>query len=138
MQRPANYLTKQRQAILDYIISLEGAHVTAAQIAQHFASNTQPLGRTTVYRQLEKLTASGQIRRYTTDGISAACYQYAGEDKGCHFHAHLKCESCGVLHHLECDQLSEIQEHFSASHAFFVDPLKTVFYGKCAECTEKL
>jgi Fur family ferric uptake transcriptional regulator len=137
MQRPANYQTKQRQEILQYIISLEGAHVTAAQIAHYFASNALPIGRTTVYRQLGKMTANGQVRRYTTDGISGACYQYMSNHEDCQFHAHLKCEGCGALQHLECDQLSEIQQHFSASHAFIVDPLKTVFYGKCGECAEK-
>jgi Fur family ferric uptake transcriptional regulator len=137
MQRPANYQTKQRQAVLKYIVSLEGAHATAAQIVKHFAQEATPIGRTTVYRHLEKLTADGQIRRYTTDGISGACYQYISDHEDCQFHAHLKCEGCGELQHLECDQLSEIQHHFSASHSFTVDPLKTVFYGKCGECAGK-
>jgi Fur family ferric uptake transcriptional regulator len=137
VQRPANYQTKQHQAILQYIISLAGTHATASQIAEHFASTAQPIGRTTVYRQLDKMVASGQVRRYTTDGISGACYQYAGNQDGCHAHIQLKCEGCGELQHLECDQLGEIQEHFSSSHSFTVDPLKTVFYGKCGECAGK-
>jgi len=137
MKRPANYKTKQREAIFNYIVSLEGVHVTASQIEEHFEKEAVPIGRTTIYRNLEKLTNSGELRRYTTDGISGACYQHIGDKENCNIHLHLKCESCGQLQHLECETLGEIQRHVFCNHDFEVDALKTVLYGKCGNCLNK-
>lgn len=134
MNRPTNYNTKQREAILQYIISLDGAHVTAAQIAEHFQKEELSIGRTTIYRHLDKLTESGEVRRYTADGVSGACYQYMGIAKSCQDHFHLKCEGCGQLLHLECDALNKISRHIFESHDFEVNALKTVLYGKCGKC----
>ena len=134
MSRPASYNTKQREAVLSYIASLGGSHVTAAQIAAYFSGGGAHIGRTTIYRHLDKLTESGKIRKYTVDGTSGACFQYIGNTEGCHTHLHLKCEGCGELLHLRCDALDEIQRHISDEHAFQVNSVKTVFYGKCDNC----
>jgi len=137
MKRPINYNTKQREAILDYIFSIESAHVTAAQIAAHFKKAAVPIGRTTIYRHLDKLTDTGKLRRYITDGVSGACYQYVGGSDSCDTHLHLKCESCGGLQHLECGALDDLERHVLDEHAFRVNMVKTVFYGKCDECIQK-
>ena len=88
MKRSTNYKTRQLEAVFNFVRSHKDAHVTAAQIVAHFEKNELPIGRTTVYRNLDKLTESGKIRRYITDGISGACYQYV-EDENCHSHFHL-------------------------------------------------
>ena len=137
MKRPANYKTKQREAILEYILSLGGAHVTAAQIAGHFANDDAPVGRATIYRHLDQMTESGELRKFTSDGVSGACYQQAEALENCREHFHLKCESCGRLLHLECETLEELQRHIFDQHAFEVNALKTVLYGKCGVCMQK-
>ena len=134
MRRSVNYNTKQSRAIIGYIASLGGAHVTAAQIVAHFEKEKVAIGRTTVYRHLDKLTESGKLRKFTTDGVSGACYQYADAKEICREHFHLKCEDCGELLHLECGALSEIQNHIFDEHAFKINALKTVLYGKCDNC----
>ena len=134
MTRPTNYETKHRLAILNYIVSLDGAHVTAAQIAAHFEKEAAPIGKTTIYRHLDKLTESGMLRRYVTDGISGACYQHVEIREDCSNHLHLKCEDCGELLHLDCTALDDLNRHVSAKHAFQVNPMKTVLYGKCKAC----
>ena len=45
-----------------------------------------------------------------------------------------KCERCGALIHLECDELCQIQRHLFAEHGFVLNPLRTVFWGLCAAC----
>lgn len=134
MERPAQYHTKQREAVLEYIRSQGGEHVTASQIALHFTHEAIPVGRTTVYRHLDKLTASGQLRRYTLDGKAGFCYQYAQAPDACREHFHLKCENCGELLHLQCDTLSETQRHIYETHTFQINTAKTVFYGTCDQC----
>ena len=138
MNHSANYNTKQREAVLNYVISLDGVHVTAAQIVEYFEKEAVPIGRTTVYRQLDKLTESGKLRRYTTDGVSGACYQYAGNSANCPVHLHLKCESCGELLHLECGAFTELERHVFDEHAFQVNALKTVLYGRCYNCLQAI
>ena len=137
MLRPAGYNTRQRETILNYIVSLNGAHITAAEIAEHFEQEGVSIGRATIFRCLDRLTSDGIIRRYVTDGMSGACYQYADTGEKCHQHLHLKCESCKKLLHLECDKLSEIQSHIFSEHSFRVNGMKTVLYGKCNSCLRK-
>ena len=137
MTRSESYKTKQREAILSYIASLGGAHVTAAQIAGHFEGQPVSIGRTTIYRHLEKLTESGKLRKFITDGVSGACYQFTEHQEDCHSHLHLKCESCGVLQHLECDSLGDLRRHILSDHAFEVNALKTVLYGTCERCASR-
>ena len=138
MTRPIGYNTKQREAILNYIVSLENTHVTAAQITRHFEKEAVPIGKATIYRHLDKLTENGKLRRYVTDGISGACYQYVGSDDIGDAHLHLKCESCGELLHLECDALEDLERHVFNNHAFQVNTTKTVLYGMCDDCLQKV
>jgi Fur family ferric uptake transcriptional regulator len=150
VKRPTGYSTKQSQAILAYIASLGGSHVTVGQIAGHFENIGFPIGLTTVYRHLDKLVRSGRARRYAVEGISGSCYQYeyvdeydGGGDTRARVreegagHFHLKCEGCGTLLHLRCDVLSGLPKHVYEEHAFRIDAGKTVFYGKCADCLGK-
>lgn len=137
MRRSIGYNTRQSAAILSYVASLGGRHVTAAQIVEHFEQEKAPIGRTTVYRHLDKLANTGKVRRYSIDGISGACFGYIYEDKGCDEHFHLKCEECGALLHLECDLVNEIHRHILDRHTFQIDTTRTVFYGKCESCISR-
>ena len=138
MTRSTDYKTRQRGAILKYIVSLKDAHVTAAQIVEHFEEEKIPIGRTTIYRSLDKLVEDGILRRYVTDGISGACYQHVESVESCNIHMHLKCENCGELQHLNCEALEDIQQHFMDKHSFQVNAMKTVLYGKCGKCSKEV
>lgn len=127
------YNTKQREAILEILASLEGGHVTAAEIADHLRQRGGAVGLTTIYRQLDKLAAAGEVKKYVIDGTTAACYQ-AVADRACRSHFHLKCEGCGALVHLQCDMLEQLAGHFLEDHGFVINAGKTVFYGLCAAC----
>ncbi|MDR3345252.1 MAG: transcriptional repressor [Oscillospiraceae bacterium] len=134
MNRPERYNTKQRDAVLAYISSTRGSHVTVSQILEHFENKETPIGLTTIYRHLDKLTADGMVRRYAIDGISGACYQYIETPENCREHFHFRCEECGALLHQQCDSLSALQKHVFEEHEFQINAMKTVFYGKCKAC----
>ena len=134
------YQTKQGAQLLDYLKSHAGRHITAAELIHALAENGTPMGAATVYRRLEKLEAEGLVRRFALDDRGSACWQYIDPDApaaDCHAHFHLKCTACGELYHLDCDHLHEIAAHVAADHGFAIDPSRTVFYGVCADCTEK-
>ena len=134
MKRPSNYHTKQREAVLDYIVSLGNTHVTAAQIVRHFENENVSVGRTTVYRNIDRLVQDGKLRKYSVDGIAGTCYQYIVDSEEQQKQLLLKCEDCGELIHLDCDELDEIHQHIYQDHTFKVNTAKTVFYGKCEAC----
>ncbi len=131
------YKTKQRQMILDYLSDTDGRHVTVSEINEYFKKCGMHIGAATVYRHLEKFVSEGIVRKYYVDGINGACFQYMGKCSGCDAHIHFKCLKCGKLECVECDRLGELKSHFSDEHGFRIDSVKTVFYGKCAECLKK-
>lgn len=132
----SSYKTKQRQAILEFILDNKDNHITVNQIADHLADNNTHVGVTTIYRHLEKLLEQGLVRKYTIDGTTGACFQYAKQDKECHEHFHLKCEKCGCLIHLECSHLDELYRHIYNDHEFKINAFRTVLYGICKDCAK--
>ena len=136
MNSRSKYKTKQREILLDYLESVPGVHITASDVCEYFKSQGANIGQSTVYRQLESLVDEGIINKYIIDGNSPACFEYVGtnshEDADICFHC--KCEKCGKLIHLRCDELEEIQVHLYEEHRFKMNPMRTVFYGLCEQC----
>ena len=131
-----HYKTKNRDALVTYLQSREGEHVTVNEIHDHFRKIGNSMGVATIYRQLEKLVAEGQMRKYVVDSGSAACFEYIGARQGHARFIHCKCEKCGKLIHLECSRLDGLLSHICEEHGFSIDPFRTVIYGTCRECAE--
>ena len=136
MNTRSKYRTRQRDILLGYLKATPGVHFTASDVCRYFQEQGTPIGQSTIYRQLESLVAEGIINKYIIDGTSPACFEYVGEDM--HVEAetcfHCKCEKCGKLIHLHCDELAEIQSHLYKEHRFKLDLMRTVFYGLCEQC----
>ncbi len=132
----SKYNTKQREVLLDYLRTVPGEHITAADVCRYFREQGTPIGQSTIYRQLESLVDEGLINKYIIDGTTPACFEYAGEES--HADAeicfHCKCEKCGKLIHLHCDELESIGAHLLSHHGFRLNPMRTVFYGLCEDC----
>lgn len=132
------YKTKQQDLLFSYLNQMKGKHFTAEDVRVHFIEKNISIGIATIYRQLEKLVAEGKIQKYFIDEHSAACFEYAGENcKLEEKHFHLKCEKCGKLIHLECDDLEQLSTHLKNEHGFTLNPYRTVLYGICGECSGK-
>lgn len=129
------YRTKQRQRILDCLTANSHYHITAEDVEAYLRARGEAVGKTTIYRYLEKLVSEGRVRKFITDGESA-CFQYVSEG-GCQEHFHLKCTGCGRLIHLECSYLSQVERHIFQEHHFTIHSGRTVFYGQCADCARK-
>ena len=132
-----NYKTKQRESVLNYIISQKNNHVTVNQICDHLSRSGTPVGVATVYRHLEHLVEEGLVQKYVLDNSSGACFQYVDRNENCTRHFHLKCERCSRLIHLECSRFEDLFRHISDEHRFAVDPFRTVIYGICADCQKQ-
>ncbi len=132
MNRPKEYRTRRKDEILEFLNNNGSQHVTAADIISHLRESGSTVGSATVYRNLEKLSADGYIRKYFVGENSPACYQLSSS--ACSGHHHLRCLECGKLIHLSCGLLDEIGEHVKAEHGFSLDKTKTVLYGYCSDC----
>ena len=128
------YKTKQKEAVLDFLAARRGEHITVAEIRAHFEAQGEPIGTTTLYRQVDELVREGVLRKYIVDGNSAACFEYTGEQPTGEPLVHCKCESCGKLLHIRCGQFEDMRRHISADHEFSVNAQRTVLYGLCADC----
>ncbi len=137
MSNQKAYNTKGRQIILDLVRSSDDGHITAAAVSQKLAESGASLGTATIYRQLEKLADEGVLRKYFIDGVPAACFELVEKHNDCDTHVHFKCEECGELCCIDCEEMKAIEKHFAAEHGISIDPVRTVLYGKCKACREK-
>lgn len=92
------------------------------------------IGKSSLYRQLEKLCGEGIVRKFRDEEQSVSYFQYVGDNADCQKHLHLKCQACGKLIHLHCDMAGELVSHIAAEHGFLIDSKKSVLYGLCKEC----
>lgn len=136
MKKTVEYSTRQRRVIEQYIASMGDGHFTVDSLCATLLQNGEAVGRTTVYRCVEKLKNEGKLRKYAQNAGESACYQFVGDGQ-CHDHFHLKCENCGDLIHMDCRNMTKLAEHIKSHHGFDIDPLKTVFYGVCERCRSK-
>ena len=132
----APYKTKQMTEILTFLKSVQGRHVTVNEICDFFREKGISVGTTTIYRHLEKMVKGGLAAKYVVDGSSSACFEYLGAEEHCHKTScfHCKCEKCGKLIHIQCDEIECLSRHMTEHHDFQLDPKRTVFYGICNEC----
>lgn len=133
------YKTKQREELIEYLETVPGEHITVTDVCDHFKGKGLPIGQTTVYRQLERMVDEGLVGKYIIDNGTSACFEYLGADahEGAPVCFHCKCEQCGVLIHLHCEELSGIAGHLLEEHGFALNPMRTVFYGLCEDCRKK-
>ena len=139
MGSKAPYQTKQMAQLLTYLKTVEGTHVTVADVCSYFKEQGITIGTTTVYRNLEKMVEQGLVAKYNVDGTSSACFEYLGAEEHCHKTVcfHCKCEKCGKLIHLHCEDVVKLRQHLMENHGFQMDSCRTVFYGICADCRDK-
>ena len=77
----------------------------------------------------KKMVKEGSVAKYVVDGTSSACFEYVGEynqDENL-ISYHCKCEKCGKLIHLQCDEVESLRKHMIEYHDFQMDPIRTVF-----------
>ncbi len=136
MAQKAPYKTKQMEEILTFLKSAQGRHVTVNEICQYFEDQGISVGTTTIYRHLERMVEQGLVAKYTIDNTSSACFEYLDKQEHCQKPVcyHCKCEKCGKLFHMQCEEVSKLQEHMRGAHGFEINPMRTVFYGLCKDC----
>lgn len=128
MLAPGMRRTAQRTRVYAAIVSL-GGHCTAEEIAAEIHKEKPGFPRSTVYRALEALTASGSVYAAHLDQ-GATYYELASGD-----HHHAVCQVCGGVLHIQEELVTELEKHLEEGHHF--KPLRTevLVVGVCDPCS---
>lgn len=120
--------TMQRTMVYDAIVRL-GGHCTADQITEEVRRSRPTFPRSTVYRGLEALTASGAV--YAAHlGEGATHYELASGD-----HHHAVCKECGGVLHIEEELVANLENHLETEHRFKPARTEVLVIGICDACS---
>lgn len=123
------YKTKQKQEILDYLIANSDKLMSVEEILTGV-----DVGKTTLYRQLERLCEQGLVRKSFDMTEKQNKFQYLDEDKHCSEHFHLQCLECGTVAHAPQKLSKNFGEKIMNHDGFEADCSSTVIFGRCAKC----
>lgn len=133
-----SYKTHQKEVLLEYLKKNSGKHMTVSDICDYFKGKEKHIGITTIYRNLDCLVNSGLVNKYLIGPNEPAYFEYTEhnhEDDATILHC--KCEKCGSLMHVECEELLTIAKHLKEHHNFSLSTKKTVVFGFCKNCLPK-
>ena len=123
--------------IADSLIRLECAIHPITYRGEGILATVVKVNTTTVYRYLDKLCAEHVVIKYPDLNSDKAVFQFAGEEKKCTDHLHLKCIRCGKVVHLDCDFMDELKEHLFRDHDFRLQCSGDMLHGICKDCENK-
>ena len=125
-----SYNTKQKDIIIEDIKN----HKEEFTVKDIYNELDGKIGLTTIYRLIDKLVNEGTINK-SIGKNNTTYYQYLEEcDQDNHFF--LKCESCGVMEHIDCDCIEELSNHISKEHKFLLTD-HIIINGKCNKCAKE-
>ena len=128
MLAPGMRRTAQRTMVYQAIVRL-GGHCTADEIAAELHKTKPGFQRSTVYRALEALTASGSV--YAAHlGEGPTHYELASGD-----HQHAVCQVCGGVLHIQEEFVSELESHLQEGHHFRPVRTEVLVVGVCEDCS---
>lgn len=132
MSQRGSYQTKQQEAVETLYRERGDECLTAEQAYSALCQRGMDVGKTTVYRAITRLCATGALRRYApSERGEAASYQH---NPCAESHLHIRCVRCGALEHLHCDEVEAFAEHLGRHHGFTLDEGQTILYGCCKAC----
>ncbi|HEX9476994.1 MAG TPA: transcriptional repressor [Candidatus Dormibacteraeota bacterium] len=125
---PGMRRTAQRTMVYNAIVGL-GGHCTADEITAELHKSQPRFPRSTVYRSLEALTASGSVyAAHLGDGPTH--YELASGD-----HHHAVCQLCGGVLHIEEAMVTELESHLEQLHRFKPLHTEVLVVGVCESCS---
>ena len=103
-------------------------HPTADDIYQEIKKDYPHISKGTVYRNLNRLAAEGEITRIKVPN-DADRYDYQ-----IHFHHHLKCNVCGRIIDVEIKNKENVLNTVVNNDEFLIESYQILFSGKCNNC----
>ena len=127
------YNTESHKKILDFLKQNKEKSFSAEEILAHVSQNGA--AKSTVFRQLAKLSQNSEIKRIASASNRSVRYQFIDREH-CSEHLHLKCSSCGRLIHLDDELTHFFEEKIKNSKSFSID-MSAFIPGICDGCIAK-
>ena len=126
MRTPQSRMTKQRKVILEELRSVI-SHPTAEELYSMVRERIPHVSLGTVYRNLDLLASSGEIRQLSSGGTVR---RFDGDTTE---HCHVRCLTCGRVGdvHVALGAPGAIQAH---AEGFAIVASRLEFEGFCADC----
>ena len=121
-------LTQQRRVILEVLRS-GNIHPTADTIYEMVRKQLPRISLGTVYRNLEILTALGEIQTLEMCGSQK---RYDGIARK---HYHIRCINCGCIEDAPIAPMSALEDKLYGSTVFTIMGHRLEFVGLCPECS---
>lgn len=119
--------TIQRSLVFDAVNKLK-CHATADEIYEEVLKANPHISRTTVYRNLNLLSETGEIRKISIPGGADRF------DHICQDHCHVRCEKCGRLFDVDAEYITGLEKNIKNTHGFEVTGYDILFRGICPSC----
>ena len=129
-QRIKHRNTHQRQIILDELSKLK-THPSAAELYEIVRRKVPNISLGTIYRNLEFLSESGQIKKLTLTGEQA---RFDGDISS---HLHVRCDVCGRVDDFEYEVGDPVAESPNKLRGYKINGCRMEFYGICPDCLKK-
>lgn len=119
--------TIQRALVLEAVNKLK-CHATADEIYNVIVNEHPHISRGTVYRNLNQLSESGEIRKLEIPGGADRF------DHRCHDHYHARCLKCGQVFDVEMEYIKDLEKKIKDTHGFEFSGHDIMFKGICPVC----
>ena len=119
--------TIQCSLVLETVNQLH-CHATADEVYNAIVTDHPTVSRATVYRNLNRLSETGKIRKIEIPG---------GPDRfdhQRHEHYHVKCVECGQVFDVDMDYIADLDEKIKDAHGFQFTGHNIIFTGICPGC----
>jgi Fur family ferric uptake transcriptional regulator len=125
-------MTRERLAVFDEIYSLHG-HIDAEAVWRSLQGSGAKVSRATVYRNLELLVASGQVRKQRLGG-RRHLFEHVHRGQR---HDHLVCRECGRVVEFLSPAIEALQREICRAHHFSPSEHSLQIQGVCLGCAER-
>ena len=147
MEEKMKYSTRQQKIILECLQEYGDTFYTIDQFMELLRGKEIQIGRTTVYRGLERLQKEGLLKLNGTRTMplapqriavisaagAAAQYRFIRDEERKNY-GKLVCLECGHTIPLQCGCIDHFVGHVLDEHGFEIDQSRTIFYGYCDSC----
>lgn len=137
MEKKGRYSTKQQDLILSCLKSKKESFCTVDQFMEAFRKEDIQIGRTTVYRALERLQKEGVVLKIPSVEGFPAQFRFVDIDERKNY-GKLVCLKCGKSIPLQCGCIDQFISHVLKEHHFQLDQPHTILYGYCEQCQKSM
>ncbi len=129
-----SYHTKTADLISQFIRTKMDCGFTAGELSTYLKENGVSVNKTTVYRNLDKMTENGTLMKHKSAVSDGFVYQSSEEENHCAEHIHFQCCKCGSIIHLSDEKTSEYLKSISEDLGIQINLNNSSLNGICNKC----